>query len=60
MRLSSITVCHTASSHLNVGNEQLAKTKMHNRDNRVVRVMILLNLFKNKNRNNEIHKVEPR
>jgi hypothetical protein len=57
MLLSSITVCHTVSSHLNVGNEQLAKTKMHKWDNRVVRVMALLNL--SKNRNNEIHKVEP-
>jgi hypothetical protein len=56
MRLSSITVCHTASSHLNVGSEQLAKTKMHNLDNRVVRLTVLLN--PSKNRNNEIHKVE--
>jgi hypothetical protein len=27
IRLSSITVCHSASSYLNIGNEQLAKAK---------------------------------
>jgi hypothetical protein len=51
--LSPITVHYAASSHLNGEVKQLAKTKMHKLDNRVVRVTVLLNL--SKNWVNEIH-----